>query len=61
MKPNVGTTDKVIRLIIGLCIGAMGIYFNSWWGLLAVIPLFTASIGWCPLYSPFGISSCKKE
>jgi len=59
MKCNVGKTDKVIRIIIGLSIGAAGIYFKSWWGLVGIIPVFTALVGWCPLYFPFRISTCK--
>lgn len=60
MKCNVGKTDKVIRIIIGLAIGAAGYYFKSWWGLVGIVPVFTALINWCPLYLPFGIKTCKK-
>lgn len=60
MKCNVGKTDKVIRIIIGLAIGAAGYYFKSWWGLVGIVPVFTALISWCPLYLPFGIKTCKK-
>ncbi len=60
MKCNVGKSDKVIRIVIGLIIGAVGIYFKSWWGLVGIVPIFTALINWCPLYLPFGISTCKK-
>ncbi|MCA1757682.1 MAG: DUF2892 domain-containing protein [Bacteroidales bacterium] len=61
MKCNVGKTDKIIRIVLGLAIGAAGLYFNSWWGLLALIPLGTALFGRCALYAPFGISTAKKE
>lgn len=61
MKCNVGKTDKVIRIIIGLSIGAAGIYFKSWWGLVGIIPVFTALVSWCPLYFPFRISTCKTK
>ena len=57
MKSNIGTTDRIIRLIAGLAIGALGIYYHSWWGILAIIPFFTAAISWCPLYLPFGLST----
>ncbi|MDF0534336.1 DUF2892 domain-containing protein [Shewanella yunxiaonensis] len=60
MQCNVGTTDKVIRAIIGLAIMAAGYYYQSWWGIIGIIPLLTAVFGWCPLYVPLGISSCKK-
>ena len=59
MKCNVGKTDKIIRIIVGLVIIVIGFYFKSWWGAVGVIPIFTAAIGWCPVYLPFGISSSK--
>ena len=61
MKCNVGTTDRIIRVLLGLVVIALGIYFNSWWGALGAIPLFTAAISWCPLYAPFGLSSCSTK
>lgn len=60
MKCNVGKTDRAIRIILGLCIIAAGIYWHSWLGVIGAIPLVTAALGWCPLYIPLGISSCKK-
>lgn len=59
MKYNLGKTDRYIRLIIAVVIGTAGIYFQSWWGLLAAIPLLTSYVGFCPLYKLFGISTCK--
>lgn len=61
MKKNVGSIDKVARVIIGLVIIALGILYQSWWGLVGIIPLFTSVIGWCPIYLPFGISTCKTK
>ena len=61
MKCNVGKTDRIIRVVLGLVLIALGIYFNSWWGAIGVIPLATAAIGWCPLYLPFGWSSCSAQ
>ncbi len=61
MKCNVGGVDRALRIIIGLAVGIAGIMFHSWWGLLAVIPLGTALLGWCPLYLPFGASTCKAK
>jgi hypothetical protein len=60
MKKNIGSIDRWIRVIAGLVIGALGIVFNSWWGLLGIVFLATAGIGTCPLYLPFGISTRKK-
>jgi hypothetical protein len=61
MKQNVGTIDKIVRIILAIVVFALGIVFKSWWGLLGFIPLLTAVIGWCPLYSPFRISTLKKK
>ncbi|HOZ78408.1 MAG TPA: DUF2892 domain-containing protein [Ferruginibacter sp.] len=59
MTLNVGKTDKSIRLLLAVIILAAGVYFRSWWGLLAVVPLITGAISFCPLYGIFGISTCK--
>ena len=61
MKKNVGGIDKIIRIIIGVVIAVLGIVYQSWWGLLAILPLGTALVGFCGLYPLFGISTCKKE
>ena len=61
MKCNVGKTDKVVRIVVGIVIAVLGIAFKSWWGLLAVIPLGTAAAGRCCLYVPLKISTVKKE
>ena len=67
MKKNMGTTDKVIRVLIAVII--LILYFTHVVsGTLAVILLIVAGIfvvtsllGLCPLYLPFGISTRKKE
>ena len=61
MKINVGKTDKIIRIILGLVIIILGIVFKCWCGLIGIIPLVTAFMGWCPLYRIFKISTCKAE
>jgi hypothetical protein len=59
MKQNIGKTDKAIRIVLGLVIGALGIYFKSWWGLIAIIPITTALVSRCLLYLPFHLSTKK--
>ncbi len=59
MKQNVGSIDKVIRIILAVIIGALGYYYQSWWGLVAIVPLATAFIGNCPAWSIFGVSTKK--
>ena len=59
MKNNVGSFDKIARIVIGLAGAYYGYANESMWGLLAIIPLGTALMGSCPLYSIFGIGTCK--
>jgi len=61
MKPNVGTVDKIARLVVGLVIISVGVYFKSWLGIIGLIPLGTAIVGVCPAYLPLGLSTCKTE
>lgn len=61
MKKNVGSIDRVVRIVIGITVVGLGLYYQAWWGVLGIIPLFTASISTCPLYMPFGISTCKTK
>ena len=61
MKKNVGKIDKTIRIILGVIIGAAGVYFNTWWGLIGLIPLLTGIFGTCGLYLPLGINTCKTK
>lgn len=61
MKKNVGKTDTIIRIIIALVIGAFGWYYQSWWGLLGLIPLLTGVFKICLLYSLFDISTCPAK
>ena len=59
MRANVGGADKVIRVVLGLLIIVLGIVFKSWWGLVGLLPLATALINFCPLYTLIGISTRK--
>jgi hypothetical protein len=61
MQKNVGTIDRGLRAIAGLAIIGAGLYTNSWWGAIGLIPLFTAVVSWCPAYLPLGISTCKQD
>lgn len=59
METNVGTIDRVVRLVAGVAIIAAGAYYQSWWGLVGLVPLFTGTTRWCPAYLPFGINTCR--
>jgi Protein of unknown function (DUF2892) len=58
MKTNVGTIDRILRIIVGCAILGAGCYFKSWWGLAGLPPLFTGIFQFCPGYVPFGWSTC---
>ncbi len=67
MKKNMGTTDKIIRIVIAVLFtvlfftqavtGVAGIILL----VLAAVFILTSLIGSCPLYLPFGINTCKKK
>lgn len=65
MKRNMGAADRIIRTLIavvigvlfykGIITGALGIVL----GILAIVFLATSLVGWCPLYLPLKISTCR--
>jgi hypothetical protein len=66
MKSNVGSIDRVVRVLIGLVL--LSLFFllegkAKYFGLIGLVPLLTAAIGFCPLYTVIGLSTCpvKKE
>lgn len=59
MKRNVGKIDRSLRILVGFGIMLAGFYYESWLGVFGAIPLATGTLGWCPLYIPFGFSSCR--
>jgi len=67
MKKNIGTIDKIVRVILALVIVAL--YFTQIiYGVLAIVLLvfagvllLTSLISFCPLYLPFGIKTCKNK
>ncbi len=61
MYKNVGGTDRVIRILLGIIV--LSLYFvlddsQRWWALVGLVPLATGLLGWCPAYLPFGIRTC---
>lgn len=60
---NVGTVDRLIRIVAGIVLLAFAIMGPAdigwkWVGYIGVIPLLTAVFSTCPLYSILGLSSC---
>jgi len=67
MKKNMGSIDKVIRILVAVVFavlffthvitGTLGIILM----VLAAVFVITSLISFCPLYWPFGISTAKKK
>ena len=58
MKANIGTVDRIIRILAGLAMLGAGYYYKSAWGFIGLLPILTATIRFCPAYLPFGLSTC---
>lgn len=61
MKANESTTDRVIRMFLGVSVAMYFVYHNSAWALVGLIPFVTGVVGFCPLYALLGISTLKPE
>jgi len=60
MKCNVGKTERIIRIVIGLGIAIAGVIFESYWGLIGIVALATGIFGYCPPYALLNINTNKK-
>ncbi|MGE5316326.1 MAG: DUF2892 domain-containing protein [Acidobacteriota bacterium] len=61
MQPNIGPTDRILRIILGLVLLSLIVWGpQTWWGLLGIIPLATAFVSFCPLYRIFNFSTLEK-
>ena len=63
MKSNIGTIDKILRIVVGLALIGWALAGGPMWAWIGVVPLATGLLGSCPLYTLMGISTCplKKE
>jgi hypothetical protein len=67
MKQNMGTADRLIRVVIALIVVGLW-YFGLISGTLAIILLvlaavfiLTSVVSFCPLYTLFGMNTCKRK
>ena len=59
MKMNVGTLDRVLRIIVGLVlIGLAATGTIGLWGYIGVVPLLTGLFRFCPAYTLLGLNTC---
>jgi Protein of unknown function (DUF2892) len=64
MKINIGKIDRILRIILGLGLLAFAFFSGhayAWLGFLGLIPLATAAMGSCPLYTLVGLSTCPAK
>jgi hypothetical protein len=67
MKQNMGTLDRVLRVVLALTVGvlyltgAIGGTVAMILGALSVVFVLTSLVGSCPLYLPFNISTRSKS
>ncbi|MBR7801129.1 YgaP family membrane protein [Undibacterium fentianense] len=62
MKMNVGSIDRLVRIIAGVSlIAAAATGYIGVWGYIGIVPILTGTFRFCPAYMPFGISTCRKE
>jgi hypothetical protein len=67
MKANMGSADRIIRLVIAAIFATL--FFTETvggtWGIvlmtLAVVFALTSVVSFCPLYAPFGITTCSTK
>lgn len=65
MKQNMGTIDRVVRAIVAVVAVVLiftGQLTGVWAiivGVLAAVFALTSLVGFCPLYVPFGIRTCR--
>lgn len=67
MKPNMGTFDRILRVLVAIVVFALYETENVSGAtatillVLSGIFILTSFIGFCPLYLPFGISTRPKK
>ncbi len=58
MSKNIGIIDRVLRALVGIALIAWAILGGPVWAWIGVVPLATAAISFCPLYTLLGLRTC---
>ncbi len=63
MTCNMGTADRIIRVVLGITLIGLGVFMTGTLGIvlgfIGLIPLITGIVGNCPIYSMFKVNTCK--
>jgi hypothetical protein len=59
MTTNMGQIDRILRAVVGAVVVIWGLMAGNWLGVIGLVLLGTAAVGWCPAYVPFRISTRK--
>jgi hypothetical protein len=60
VRTNEGTIDRVVRTLVGIALLSLAFVGpKTLWGYVGLVPLATGLLGWCPLYTLLGISTCR--
>ena len=61
MQINVGSLDRIVRIVVGLILLSLPLWLDSpwrWLGLIGIMPLITGLAGRCPGYRLLCLSTC---
>ena len=57
---NEHKVERVIRAVIGLAVLSLTVVGpKTLWGLVGAVPLVTAAVGSCPVYTLLGLNTCR--
>ena len=62
MSPNIGSTDRILRIVAGLILIALVFVGpQTPWGWIGILPLATGLFRFCPAYTVLGVNTCAKN
>lgn len=61
MNKNIGNTDRIIRIILGLALIIWGVISINYFGVIGLVFIVTALVKRCPVYTIIGVKTNKDE
>jgi hypothetical protein len=62
MKVNMGGIDRILRIVVGLALIALTLMGTiGVWGWIGIVLVATSALGFCPLYTMLGMSTCPAK